>query len=292
MRSDVLASAFVTAALVLLAACATDPSSGASSKASSDPSMPTTSEPGSPFTGAFDVSGRDLYLSCTGTGRPTIVLEPGEGGLSTSLDPIRSEYDNRTMVCGYDRANLGSSGSAPTPRKSDDVTADLHGLLKAAKVPGPYVLVGQSAGGMIVQVYAARYPEEVAGVVAMNPVPPWQEWSTKGFAEMTPAERKAETEYFKGENSESFNYVDMSERIATSPVPDAPFHVLISTIAQCENPEDVCARTHPTITGIMMSLAERWPNGRFSKVPAAHDIYLDDSRAVGKVIDDVMSRAR
>jgi pimeloyl-ACP methyl ester carboxylesterase len=284
-------------ALVVLAAlaagCSTaqQTTSGQSQSPSSASPTASVGESTSPFTGSFDVNGHDLYLSCTGSGEPTIVLEPGEGGSSTTLDAIRSEYDARVMVCGYDRANVGNSGAAPTPRNSDEVTADLHDLLRDAEVPGPYILVGHSAGGLIVQAYAARYPEEVAGVVAMNPVPPWQEWSKEGLAAMTPAERKGEGAYYKGENGESFDYKGMSERIAALPIPKVPFHLLISTIAQCDSPNDVCSRTYPAYTHIMNSVADRWANGRFSQVPASHDIYLDKIRTVRGVIDEVLARA-
>ena len=284
--------ALVLAAFLAVAACGGVPEGGGSSEPKADASSSGKSESASALTGAFDVDGRELYLSCTGSGGPTMVLESGEDGSSMDLDPIRDRYDGRVMVCGYDRANNGRSGSAPTPRKSDDVTADLHGLLETAKVPGPYVLVGQSAGGTIVQAYAARFPEEVAGVVAMNPVPPWKEWSTRGFAKMTPAERMEETAYFQGENGEALDYVDMSKRIAESPTPEAPFHLLISSIEQCESPEDICGRTYPAATRMFMTLAERWPNGRFSQVPASHEIYLTDVRTVQQVIDDVLSRTR
>jgi pimeloyl-ACP methyl ester carboxylesterase len=85
--------------------------------------------------------------------------------------PVRQAFDLRVRVCAYDRANTGASGAAPTPRAATAVAADLNGLLAAAQMPGPYVLVGHSAGGMFVQSYARRYPDSVVGLVAMHPVP-------------------------------------------------------------------------------------------------------------------------
>jgi pimeloyl-ACP methyl ester carboxylesterase len=75
-----------------------------------------------------------------------------------------------TRVCSYDRANTagGASDPAPTPRTGLDAVADLHALLTAAAVPGPYVLVGHSLGGHVVRLYAGAYPDEVAGLVLVD----------------------------------------------------------------------------------------------------------------------------
>ena len=148
-------------------------------------------------------------------------------------------------MCSYDRANQGQSRSATTPRTADDLVQDLHGLLVAAKVPGPYLLVGHLAGGLLVQAYAAAYPGEVAGVVALNPVPPWGSGQLAASGRCS-EERLGETDYFAGENGESLKYRDISERIEGLGVPSGiPFHVLISTTSQCDSPDDICGRTYP-----------------------------------------------
>lgn len=75
-----------------------------------------------------------------------------------------------TRVCRYDRANnqSGQSDPAPVPRTAADVVADLHALLQAADVPGPYVLVGPSVAGLFVRLYASTYPDEVVGLVLVD----------------------------------------------------------------------------------------------------------------------------
>jgi pimeloyl-ACP methyl ester carboxylesterase len=242
--------------------------------------------------GTFNVDGRDLFLSCTGKGEPTMILEAGEAVPSDAMDAVRAAYDSDLRVCSYDRANQGNSGSAPTPRTADNLIKDLHGLLAAAKVPGQYLLVGHSAGGLLVQAYAAAYPGEVAGVVALNPVPPWGQWSTRGFSKMTSEERRGETDYYAGQNGESLNYRDISEQIESLGVPSGiPFHVLISTTSQCDSPDDICSRTYPAYETIMKELAGQWTHGRVSQVDAPHEIYTNNLATVRAAIDDVLSRA-
>ena len=75
----------------------------------------------------------------------------------------------QTRVCAYDRAGLGlSDPSTLRPRTSQDIALDLHKLLAAAGVTGPYVLVGHSIGGFHVRVFAAQYPAEVVGMVLVD----------------------------------------------------------------------------------------------------------------------------
>lgn len=294
-----------TAALAALAfvlvACAADQDTEAT-KSTEPATSPSTVDatPGSPepgaggrsLTGTFIVDGRELFIECTGQGKPTMILETGEGQPRSAMAAIRSAYESQQRVCSYDRANTGQSGSAPTPRTGKAIVADLHGLLGAADVPGPYLLVGHSAGGLLVQAYAATYPNEIAGVVALNPVPPWKPWSSLGFKQMTPAERQAEEDYFAGVNGESLNYRDVSQQIDRLPAPPGiPMHLLISTVAQCDSPDDICGRTYPAQEEIFKRVVKSWAQGRFSQVEAPHEIHLAHMSAVQAAIDDVLSRA-
>ena len=79
-----------------------------------------------------------------------------------------------TKTCVYDRANLGGSGPAPGPRGLAELVGDLEGLLQAAKIPGPYVLVGTSGGGYITAGYADNHPDQVAGIVLLESAAPFR----------------------------------------------------------------------------------------------------------------------
>ncbi|WP_159619776.1 alpha/beta fold hydrolase [Arthrobacter zhaoguopingii] len=120
----------------------------------------------------IDVGGHRLYLNCTGAGSPTVVLEPGAGLSSSDLRWMTPVVARNTRVCVYDRAGRGWSDSATTPQDGGQVVADLHTLLQRGKVPGPYVLAGHSFGGPYALTFAARYPEEVAGLVLVDSTAP------------------------------------------------------------------------------------------------------------------------
>src|SRR4051812_31230487 len=115
-----------------------------------------------------DVGPYRLHLECTGSRGPTVVLEPGGGGSAASLGLIAPAVARDSRVCVYDRAGRGWSDPAASPPDGAQIATDLHTLLNRAHVPGPYVLAGHSFGGLYVRAYAAKYPNEVAGIVVID----------------------------------------------------------------------------------------------------------------------------
>jgi pimeloyl-ACP methyl ester carboxylesterase len=120
----------------------------------------------------FDVGGYGLHLHCTGSGSPTVILQPGQGGVSSDFAWIAPAVAHDSTVCVYDRAGRGWSDAADGPQDGNQIAADLHTLLDRARVPGPYVLVGHSFGGLYVQAFAAEFPEQVAGMVLLDSTAP------------------------------------------------------------------------------------------------------------------------
>lgn len=116
----------------------------------------------------IDVGGRSLAIVRSGSGSPTVILESGLGAESAWWQPVQDAVSRFARVVRFDRAGKGESDPAPTPRTSRDMVADLHTLLANADIPGPYLLVGQSVGGLNVRVYASRYPDEIAGMVLVD----------------------------------------------------------------------------------------------------------------------------
>ncbi len=123
----------------------------------------------------IDVGGYRLHINCVGTGSPTVVIEAGLGDWSASWSSwVQPEAARTTRVCTYDRAGMGWSQTGPLPRTAKHFAQELHTLLHNAHVPGPYVLVGHSLGGLPVRVFAHDYAAEVAGVVLIESMHPRQ----------------------------------------------------------------------------------------------------------------------
>jgi pimeloyl-ACP methyl ester carboxylesterase len=115
-----------------------------------------------------DVGGHRLHLQCTGTGSPTVVLQPGGGDMSSVMGWIAPAVAAHTRVCVYDSAGRGWSDQSEATQDGSQMMTDLHTLLRRSGVPGPYVLAGHSFGGLYVRIFAAQYPDEVAGLVLID----------------------------------------------------------------------------------------------------------------------------
>jgi pimeloyl-ACP methyl ester carboxylesterase len=114
------------------------------------------------------VDGRRMHLVCTGSGEPRVILEGPQTGIAALWIPVQKGIAAFTEVCSYDRAGFGLSDPGPLPRTSAAIASELHALLASASVRPPYILAGASAGGFPVRLYAARYPDDVAGVVLVD----------------------------------------------------------------------------------------------------------------------------
>jgi len=179
-----------------------------------------TSTPRQPnFSGLVDIGGRKIYMQCSGSGTPTVILI---SGLDTAADlwnapeqpgpKVFPQVAMTTRVCAYDRpgapTTLGKpsrNDPVPQPTTTQNAVDDLHALLKAAKAPGPYVFAAHSYGGLIARLYANLYPHDVVGVVFVDVLTPelrdgmthqwWEAWkianarSAEAIAEYPALER-------------------------------------------------------------------------------------------------------
>jgi hypothetical protein len=113
---------------------------------------------------------KQVALRCFGEGSPLVFLEPGDDGDGTDgSDLLLRPLAERNMACTYARLGAGSSDPPSESRRTlDDVVAVLHDLVEAAELPLPLVHIGVSGGGSIALHHAARYPDDVAGLVLLD----------------------------------------------------------------------------------------------------------------------------
>ncbi|SFS02812.1 Pimeloyl-ACP methyl ester carboxylesterase [Microbacterium sp. cf046] len=114
------------------------------------------------------VAPADLDLSCAGEGSPTVILVPGLNTAADTFASLQTQIATDTLVCSYSRAGLGQSPDWPEdlPDPTAGTAADqLRATLEANDIPGPYVMLGWSYGGLVTQAFAARHRDALAGVV-------------------------------------------------------------------------------------------------------------------------------
>lgn len=121
------------------------------------------------------VGSHRLHVYECGAGTPTVVFEAALGASSISWCQVQPEVAKWARTVAYDRAGMGFSDAGPMPRTAQRIADELNSLLEAARIPGPYILVGHSYGGMTARLFAHQHPEKVAGMVLLDPAHP-QEW--------------------------------------------------------------------------------------------------------------------
>ncbi len=119
----------------------------------------------------IDIGSHSLHAVVKGSGSPVVVLDGGIGARCEEYRDLQDRIAATTTAVTYDRAGYGSSEVGPLPRDSRCEAGELRTLLSELKIPPPYILVGHSLGGLNVQVYAGLHPEEVAGMVLLDPPP-------------------------------------------------------------------------------------------------------------------------
>ena len=199
----------VVVVLGVCSSCSDTPSdAGPDDSASTSPSASASSTPSGSATGTSDAfagqvtieDGRDLFLQCSGTGSPTVVLEGGDDDDSQSYAYAFDQLAAVTRTCSYDRANLGQSDPDSRCRGLRELVSDLEHVLRAGEVPDPYVLVGTSGGGHITAGYAVEHANQISGMVFVEVPPPFPN---------PPADLVAETQCNAPGNIESRDYLQV-----------------------------------------------------------------------------------
>jgi pimeloyl-ACP methyl ester carboxylesterase len=197
-----------------------------------------------PETRLVDVAGHPVRVRLGGwtrsDGAPTVVLESAFRESLESWDSIFEQVVSLAPVFAYDRARNGGSpddGRAPTPRH---VAERLHTLLAALGAKPPYVLVGHSWGGPLVRMFTGLYPNEVAGIVYIDPTdlrPLHEEvayYREQGYVGEAMVQRKASLLRFRDPEQPETKVLldtvqgDFKDFRALPPLPDVPMAVLMS----------------------------------------------------------------
>lgn len=256
---------------------------------------PAASAP-TPENGArmVDVGGRALWIECQGQGSPTVILEGGLGVYSGTWNQVMPQVAAFTRVCRFDRAGLGQSQPGPLPRTSRVMTADLHALLQNGRIPGPYVLVGQSLAGLNIHLYASAYPQEVAGLVFVDAIHPDLDGRIEQIlSPKQTQDRRADLEL----NQEHIRFTDIlsseAQVKAAGPVPDAPLIAIRHGLPFDAPPDWPSAAVEKLWAELQADLARLTPQGKLIVAEHSHHrIEESEPAVVSAAIHDVVDAAR
>ena len=276
----------ISVVAVLLGSC-----SGARDNATTPSPATTQAAATGQIDGSFDVGGHKLHLRCEGTGSPgspTIVYLHGLGGDGSDVKSINTPLASKARVCTYDRVNVGRSDSDPGRHTGADSVADLHALLEAAGVPGPYLLVGFSFGGLLAIMYAGTYPDQVMGLVSLDGSLPTDDQ----VDQLIPAGERAQVMAEQEANQERVEFyptVDEAKALVAK-VPDVPVTYLAARPVELP-PNWPVKRMQAFIHAKQVQFTRTVPNGRLVEVQSSHDIDLEKPELVLQEINRILEMA-
>jgi pimeloyl-ACP methyl ester carboxylesterase len=290
-RAIALCGLVLGVALLSAAACGGGTNGGATQA-----SRPKPRDPIGRFT--VRTGGRSLSGRCEGTvvtGQPTFVLEAGQGNAANELQTVAQGLARIGLVCSYDRAGFGGSDPvAAHPRRLEDLLKDLRTVLAAGEIPKPYLLVGHSLGGSMVLLYAQLHPDDVAGVVSMNPGPTYHDWLRRLRPIVTRKELlENEIRPLMGGVPEEPVDTRGSDALLAKPFPQhVPYTIMYAE--DCGGGTDpYCNKVVGQLEAAQRALAALSPEGRFVVVRGAgHEIFATDLNRVVAAVKDVMDRSR
>lgn len=114
--------------------------------------------------------GQKLYVVEKGSGGPAVLFEAGIAATNLNWHHIQEKVSSFTATASYDRTGLGWSSPCRSQRTPGNISLELHTMLETAGIKAPYILVGHSFGGLVMRRYATMYPDDVAGVVLVDPM--------------------------------------------------------------------------------------------------------------------------
>jgi pimeloyl-ACP methyl ester carboxylesterase len=276
-------------------------------------------------------------MASAGAGSPTVVLVSGALGRGDVWSRDLKEPEGaRTMVfpavaafthvIEYDRpGTIGEvntslepdgplfypsrSDPVPQPRTTQDMVDDLHALMGAADIPGPYVLVAHSAGGLLVRLYASEYPDDVVGMVLLDSTheDTWlrfqealspEQWDVFETLTVDQTEKQAAypevEQWFTAPLADDATTAQVRRAMKAAPLHPMPLVVLAHGIPFGDPfPGWPSEKMEAIMLTLQKDLAARVPNAHFGiATESGHNIHQDQPELVIAAIRDVVDAVR
>jgi pimeloyl-ACP methyl ester carboxylesterase len=239
-----------------------------------------------------------VEMASMGKGPYTVIFESGFAGDLSVWQKVAPNVAGLGKVVVYSRAGIGKSAPRPEARTPERSSAELEQLIEAAQLKPPFILVGHSYGGYLIRLFAARHPEQVAGMVFVDPSMEGfnsalrkidaarLEQDLRLFDSLTPAPFKAEAKLVDAA-------FDAAARRPVTVLPDVPVVVLTSTMVRA-NPE-FFMHTAPAVAAwrrLHAQLFSQFSSGsHVVTASSGHNIHLEEPALVTSAIGQVMAAA-
>ena len=220
----------------------------------------------------------------------TVVLEAGGMGNSDSWSTVQPAIAEFTRVCAYDRAGEGHSSSLPAHDSFEAMVGDLHAVLEAAGIDGPYVVMGHSFGGRLIPHFPNLYPNDVVGMVLLDPG--HEDFTTRAKAALAPLEWQQYLEAGGGRIS-AFEEAQGPDKLGAPG--DFPL-VVISAAHAIDRPgvsSEVNEKLYDLLVGLHREMVALSPGGtHIIAEGSGHGIQIDRPDLVADTVRQMVESAR
>lgn len=281
MRLTLIRSLFGIRSLAVFAGCLACGTAATPPRAS----LATAAAMSETLDAVVDVGELPIYIHCEGVGAPLVVFESGLGLGASVWQQIQADVALQTRSCTYDRAGRGRSGPAAFPHPLPQMAEELHELLDRAAQVGPFVFVGNAMGAGPVRWFSIQHPEQVAGMVLIDPATaPAIEAALAAAPAETLAEYDRNLRAVEGIDREGYLKGFVGLREAVESLGDRPLMILMPGLpeATLASRQELSAEVNTLSSDVVRVVAEQ--SGR--------DVVTDDPTLVSRSVLSVVAAVR
>lgn len=232
------------------------------------------------------INNRDVEFVLTQHNTIPVVFENGLGGRMEWWKKVLPEISKDTTTFAYNRPGYGKSDSVSSPRDGSHVVDELRALLRNKGLNPPYILVGHSLGGLYMQLFARRYPDEVGGLILVDSTHPKQLDGDGAIEKQSFWVRGIVGALVTGTAKEELNLLSQTgEQVLSLPtLQDKPVFVLSAS-----EPMQEKSKLADDANEKRKDIARLYPNSKQIWVDSGHGIPLEKPESVVSVIREVLT---
>jgi pimeloyl-ACP methyl ester carboxylesterase len=228
---------------------------------------------------------RHIEFALIKGGAPVVVFENGLGASMHSWNKVFPVIGKEATVFAYNRPGYGSSNPAATPRDGAYIVDELRALLRSQGLMPPYVLVGHSLGGLYMQLFARKYPDEVRGLVLVDSTHPTQMEGAGALGKQSWWVRSLLFLFLTGERQLEFDAAPATgQEVLGLPTVTGKPVIILSAVDKRDS--DVVKHANNK----RADFARLYPQGRQQWVESGHNVQTEKPEVVIAAIRDILAQ--
>ncbi len=242
-----------------------------------------------PGTQITQVDSQVLELVAHAGAGPVVVFENGLGGHMAWWTKVLSALPDGTAYFAYNRPGISQSAATDTPRDGEHIVNELRRALMLQDMRPPYLLVGHSLGGLYMQLFARKHPQDVAALILVDSTHPRQLEGAGTIENQSLFVRGMAKALITGTAKDEFDLLTQTGQqvLALATVKDMPVYIL-SAAQPMKESSDLARFSNE----LRQDIARLYPHAKQVWVDSGHAIPLEKPEAIVNAISAAMAEVR